>query len=531
DSNDKANGIYFYADAACPTGQTTDVTKITGNNFAYANRVEDAFQWDVTKGGTYSASQVHKLAVYRQGSIFKFIVDDNVLFTATFALGASVYPAIFSFSVGLEVTNYSITSDINDENMKKYYVETSSSDGAITGLTFGDANLTIKQQGTWSLGVGSGSSTGSGESYTWSTTVGGKSFYFEADVKAGTPINGDKYPKVGLILRTPSTELFFCIDAINGGDAGNVTYGTNNWVGYGIRQTGNAIVGAWDFSAQFVPVAKMLYTGGNAAKMGIWLENATNIHMLINGQIVLTASNVPGLSGDTVNASVGVMGWGMTFSFENALAKADTTSLAALNDLYGITDSANGITVDANITDWKGSKLSYYEAKGTDAVRGFKVSSYMGTNGVYVLYQGITSTIGTAASGSGDWWKNLNVEMRFYTSTGVQTDVRANVKKYAENAFVHAFKYTQRTDNMYNVIVELFVPYAVIGYTGTEEYVAGFFAFRPNENEVCAGINGGDNEVWWYGTVHPHQQSYAAASTTYKITKNGLVGSKVTVMS
>jgi hypothetical protein len=154
----------------------------------------------------------------------------------------------------------------------------------------------------------------------------------------------------------------------------------------------------------------------------------------------------------------------------------------------------------------------------------------MGTNGVYVLYQGVTSTIGTAASGSGDWWKNLNVEMVFYTSTGVQTVAKANIKKYAENAFISAFKTTQRTDGMNNVIVELFVPYAAIGYTGTEEYVAGFFAFRPNENEVCAGINNGDNEAWWFGTVHPFSSSYATASTAYKITRTGMVGSKVTVM-
>ena len=153
----------------------------------------------------------------------------------------------------------------------------------------------------------------------------------------------------------------------------------------------------------------------------------------------------------------------------------------------------------------------------------------MGTNGVYVLYQGVTSTIGTSGVGNGDWWKNLNVEMVFYTSAGVQTVAKANVKKYAENAFVNAFKYVQRSDNMYNVTIELYVPYAAIGYTGAEEYVAGFFAFRPNENEVAAGINGGDNEAWWYGSVHPFNANYSLASTTYKITKDGLVGSKVTV--
>jgi len=528
--NTEGNGILFFAD--CALASPTIVSSpadIVGSSYGWVTRdasIND-YKWGTevkTPDGKFDATTATKLAVYRQGSIYKFIVNDEVVFEVACSLGSSMYPAIVSFNVGLKVTDYRITSDANDEMMKKYHVETSTEDGSLSNMTFGDANTNIKQEGTWVTGLGSGTSSGAGTAYTWANSLGGKNFYFEADIMAGDPINGDEFPKVGLVLRSSTTELLFGIDAINTG-----AYGTNKWVSYVTRD----ITGSYgEWTNQFVTVPTMNYVGGLAAKMGIWY-NKGQIYMTVNGNVVLQVKDIPGLSGDDTDVYVGVAGWGMQFSFKNALAKAEEENLTQLAKDLGIVDG--DITVDGYLTDWKGSKASFYEARTTDGTKkGFKVMSYMGTKGVYVAYEALAATATT--TNTTEWWNNVNGEMRIFKSDNSFVNVHAALNGKAaervENCYLFNYRIVKGSDNLNTITMEIFIPYSTIGYTGTEEYVAGFFAFKSG-TEVLTGVNAGGAESgdWWFGTVHPHQQSYEAASTTYKITANGLVGTSITAVS
>ncbi|MBO4962606.1 MAG: family 43 glycosylhydrolase [Clostridia bacterium] len=538
--NAEGNGILFYAD--CAVGQEIMATpeQMTGTNFGWISKNEWNYPWGSevkSPDGKFNPQATSTtLAIYRQGNIFKFLADGEVIFNTTYSLSGAIYPAIVSFNVGLEVTNYRITSDANDEKIKELHVTTSDSDGSVSNLVFGDASESAKQVGTWVLGPGSGISSGAGDAYTWATSVGGENFYFQADVKAGDPINNDPAPKVGLVIRSATHELFFAIDAINGNtDKGEPAYGANNWVSYSVR----SLTGGFAWDNAFVCVPGMLYTNGNAAKMGVWF-NKGQIYLSINGLVVFQTSGITGLSEEDITVNVGVMGWGMAFSFENALAKADANSLKALASDLAITDG--DITVDGSIADWTGSKANYYESRSTNGSgKGFKVMAFMGTKGIYVAYEGVSTSVVT--DNTLEWWQNLNVEMNFITSTGntvVHVSTNGKLDEIAVNCWLFSFKTFNVNSTTVTSTVEMFVPYSAIGYSGTEEYAVGFFAFDPGY-EVLQGINQEiDGETgepyradsdWWFGHTHPHNSNYATADTTYKITANGLVGDLVTTSS
>ena len=189
------------------------------------------------------------------------------------------------------------------------------------------------------------------------------------------------------------------------------------------------------------------------------------------------------------------------------------------------------------------SPFGYHVIKvnGENGSRGFKVRAYMGEKGVYVAYEAVSNTVVT--DHVTEWWQNVNIEAGFVTSNGNRTVVRiatnGALSDKVSNCWLYKFK-IEKTGGYYKTTLEFFVPYSVIGYAGTEDFVVGYFAFDPGA-ESATGINTEiengvevrrDSEFWFGHTwAHPHAGVYADAEKTYKITANGLVGSMITVVA
>ena len=115
DSN--GDGFAFFAD--------TDGTNVAGmtkpKNVGYTKILGNEFLWGanhVTIGANYrpAENQKIKLAVYREGNVFSLYMNEYHLTTLTSPGGISasdkIYPQIFSFNLGIEVSNYLATTDI-----------------------------------------------------------------------------------------------------------------------------------------------------------------------------------------------------------------------------------------------------------------------------------------------------------------------------------------------------------------------------------------------------------------------------------
>jgi hypothetical protein len=123
--------------------------------------------------------------------------------------------------------------------------------------------------------------------------------------------------------------------------------------------------------------------------------------------------------------------------------------------------------------------------------------------------------------------------MAFYNAQGKMTNVFVAINGHSKDVVNYVFKTSERTDGKFDVTVELFVSYESIGYTGTEDYVVGFFAFRPGDFNGAADLGvsvNGDNKLndWWCGLAPVYDGvTYESAENTYKITANGLTGTLI----
>ena len=120
DSN--SNGIYFYIDALV----SSFTGNIIGTNAGYCPMTNGYLDWGraSSKNVGYSSDTPVQLAVFRQDSVLKLIVNGEVIFTfngnAGFAATSETMPSVFSFNIGLILTEYRSTADASDPMIQKY---------------------------------------------------------------------------------------------------------------------------------------------------------------------------------------------------------------------------------------------------------------------------------------------------------------------------------------------------------------------------------------------------------------------------
>ncbi len=526
DSNNK--GIFFYPNAATDINdRVSTVEEMKYNDVKYAF-LHDAsnWSWDVaTAANQFDATKPITLGIFRQGDLFKLLVNGEVVFVTTLDVTEEIYPALFSFNIGLEVTDYRATSDANDEMIKKLKEDISAGN-----QNYGAAGL-IESWGSWKYYGNTVINNGAnGLEATGYKSISGTDLYFEATYNL-QGANNDEWSKVGLTFRNSTVESYYHIDAINNGwvdandngieeDGERIPFGHNNAVG---------VVHNWDWDTR--QLARLDGLDYARVKLAILYSDGV-MYYIVNDMVAMVQTGKAGLgANDSIN--VGLMTTNVNFVAYNIYGTTNATELNALKAKYGITTQ---VAIDGNLSDWTGSKTNAYEAWESGEVEGnqadgngFSVMAFMGQEGIYVGYKAIVDNVNILNLDSKDWWFNTNVEMAFYNAEGKSTQVFVALNGHIKDVLNYAVTTEQRQDGKFDVTVELLISYESVGYTGEEEYVAGFFAFRPgNYNGVAdLGVNvNGDNKMndWWCGTTGLYDGiSYETAQTAYKITANGIV--------
>ena len=537
------NGIFFYVDAK---GSGT----ITGRDVGLAVYNNGIVTYDVkTKAGVYSYGTPIKLGVFRQAGRFIFFVNDTEVFRyEESALLTKANPSFCSFNIGLEVTEYRISTSKTDPIIAQYYENEVDNYGMIN-VTFGDVDAS--RNGWNSVGftekrTGGATNTTDGETVTFAN-VAGQKLYFEAEISCtGTIYNNDGAPKVGLLIKTATCDFLFAIDALPNGKGDAPYFGGNNWVCFGFRTTNDgANPSGWTWCdaeganyAMFREVVGMTYNSSGSAKMQVLYLDGT-LYLAVNNAVIykIEAGSISGLSG---GINVGIMAFNLNVVVAGGKACTDDTAIETVKANLGIVDTTAGITIDGDLSDWTtgNAKYSYWDTSTTPL--GFEVMAKMGETGVLVGLHGVIQNINTL---NRDWWLNTNIEMKAYSSTNVRRQVYINLKNQAMLVGSYAFNYKKNsTNNVYDVYFEFVVPYSQIGYTGSEEAVWLYFALRPGTPASGVSDKNSKGEEWWSGTVHQDQQGYngvwlknvngtiipTAVGNTYKVTKDGITFVNIT---
>lgn len=120
DSN--SNGLYFYIDALV----SSFTGNIVGTSAGYCPVTNGALDWSraSSKNVGYSAEKPVQLALFRHDGVVKLIVNDEVIFSFDDDAGidatAAIMPSVFSFNLGLILTDYRSTTDESDPMIRKY---------------------------------------------------------------------------------------------------------------------------------------------------------------------------------------------------------------------------------------------------------------------------------------------------------------------------------------------------------------------------------------------------------------------------
>ena len=519
------NGVFFYVDAQ------GSGTNITGTNVALAkieNGTGNITYGVKTANGKYTPGQPITLGVFRQGLRFVFFVNGVEVFNYDSGITGKANPAFASYNIGLTVTNYKFTTSKTDAIISQYYIPETDKTG-LTTVTFGDADAT--KTGWMAVGftektTGGAKNTTAGEAVSFAN-VAGTMLYFEAEISLpGNIYNADGYPKAGLYIKSNSCDLMFAIDALPNGIPAAPFFGGNNYVAYGYRPTNEGVKTA-EFTwcdnasignAMFRGVKGMTYNSNGSAKMQILYLNG-DLYLGVNDMVIykLPANSIPGLNG---GINVGVMCFNLEMVVAAAKVTTDATVIETIKKNLGFSDETLGVTIDGDLSDWtkNNTKYSYWDNSATPL--GFEVMAAMGDKGVYVGIHGVVSNYNAIQN---DWWRNTNVEMKVYNSSnGEKQQVYLNVKNQAMWVGAYAITY-KKSGNVNDVYFEFMIPYTQIGYTGTEDYVAIFFALRPGTPSTDIDDTNSNGEAWWTGSVHQDNQSFNSATYSYKVTKNGIV--------
>ena len=505
-------GVYFYVDASGSgtiTGTNVELATVTNGNIAYGQK---------TANGVYTPGQAVTLGVFRQGMRFVFFVDGAKVFECESPVTGKANPAFASYNIGLKVSDYFVTTDKQNNVIKDNYKSDTDEYGMMT-VTFGHVEAT--RNGWQEIGFtekysGGATNTTSNviETVTYAN-VSGESLYFEANLSLKGVYNNDGAPKAGILVKTNYTEYFFAIDA--GASNGNFTGKQEVCFAYRACSDG-APSGGWIWGNGKV-ISGLSYTGNASAKMQALYVDGT-LYLAVNNVVafIVPAGSISGLTG---GVNVGILGFNLNTVITGAKTCTSTEGLAKVKKDLGFVHEADGITVDGDLSDWTMANTKYSYWDNGDPALGFEVMAKMTTGGVLVGTRAVVRNVNNAQN---DWWLNTNLELKIYTPTSGTSSQQAYLNVKDQTCGVGAYAYaTAKSGEVYNVYFETFIPYSQIGYTGTEEYVAMFFAVRPGTPATGGDDVDSAGNNWWTGSVNQNDQSYQLATTTYKVTQNGIV--------
>lgn len=154
---------------------------------------------------------------------------------------------------------------------------------------------------------------GENSQYIYFKGDGVSDFYAETELRAMSVVNGDAYPKLGIVVRSEDTDLFFYIDGqrtFHKYTVGIVTGKGNTW--------------DWDNSVE-VP-ANVNYAD-NFVRLAV-LRRGSEFTFYVNGRAVIEQSNITGLTNELTD--VGFLTFNARVIYRNYLLKTDAADLDAI---------------------------------------------------------------------------------------------------------------------------------------------------------------------------------------------------------
>jgi len=477
---------------------------------------------EYSTGGVAKTSE-EKDVVYRQA--YNFAIEGLTGYTSSVAnvTGTLTTPENISVTVIYTVKTYTITvnytgvsgltsKSVTVEHGKSYSIEspivagytpsqaTVSGSNVTAGATF---TVTYTKNPTPTLANANFDGTTSnalnvtdantGAYLHFTSAINTSIFYYETSIKLNNVIGTDQWPKFGLVLEnTSGDQIFFCIDAINGGNG--IAYGSNKWILAGYKQSGAT---DFNFGLEKAEMKNLNYSFGSTIKMAV-LKNGTRLVLLVNDIPTLEITRYTSFAN---NVKIGYLGFNFNVSITNAKCTTDTV---AVNNVASEKKLVHDVVVDGDISDWTAEqKANPYSCYATDnSGKGFTVYAFMGTSGIHVFYEiKHSSWVNTQA----DWWNNTNVEMRAGVVGGGQSNLHifaTIIPGVTQNVLATAIKSSvDSSTGLRTTTVELVISYGLAGFTGTESSVNVGFACKT-AGESAPGMTEGNAGDWWCGPRH-----------------------------
>ena len=185
--------------------------------------IDGTFDWENTKTAwvdnmAFSAEgEKVTLGILKDGKRLHMFVNDSYILSTVCGFDGSALAGIFSFNTGLTVTEY--FTDLTDETMaaKKALIPAGElTKGEVFGYVVGDEvlygtsneiDLTNDQGDNASISI-----YGGAPQYAYLNDVYTDKFCFETEINVAEVLNGDAYPKFGIMVNGSSEMVKFFVD-------------------------------------------------------------------------------------------------------------------------------------------------------------------------------------------------------------------------------------------------------------------------------------------------------------------------------
>jgi len=305
------------------------------------------------------------------------------------------------------------------------------------------------------------------------------------DVKKSTAfLNGDNFPKFGLVNKSEGALQMFYIDAAN-------REGTNFGTVHAVQSTAGGTNWQWDNNASTSIEGhwgnSYINRYSNKKLETIFYEN--DLYFILDGTLVKSVKN---FTEGSVGAIPGVVCFNTRAKFSGNKFTTDPAEVKAELDKY----LAKERTIDGDLSDWTNEDVNRHAQTAADSTNGNKmtVRAFRGSDGLYIAYEVDHKVNLTPKKWDEGWWKNTNIE--FFVG-GVEEKNHYALTQFGDGGYMDGVMLTTRNpDRTYSTVGEIFVPFASLTRDGfdTNETLNVGFAFKSTNGTADSLLNG---EEWW----------------------------------
>lgn len=316
-------------------------------------------------------------------------------------------------------------------------------------------------------------------------------YYVNVDIQVGDILNGDAFPKFGVVSKSLDSLLAYYFDYAGGNVSaiGRVTARTTEFVGT-----------AWEWETG------SSRTFGMKSSVGLTDDHTVNVEliryenqivMLVNGRFILSDVNVKGLENGSIP--------GLFFFNTESVITVNTYQTDKSIVKNYIAPYIPEIALDAQLNDWNLEATRLASEEDTTNGNVMSVYAYRNNSGLYLAYEvkhSYQPRVYMWNEGSdprGVWYYNTNGE--FWIN-----DDHFAVTAFGDSGYmVKSMKTTEDlVTGTYTTVIEVFIPSEIIG----SQTAAVGFAFKTcdrdytNASEITDPAKLFHGDPWWFFSGH-----------------------------